>query len=846
MKKNIQLSIYPLTIILSYLIFIIILDITSKIESATFWAMAFGAFTIFLGEKYMPFKKEWQGFDTRAGTDGLYLLLVHGLLGKLIQAGALSAIVLFSSYTSFKINFWPNHFPMALQIILLISLSEFVRYWIHYYCHHSPLLWRFHAVHHSTEKLYWWNVGRFHPIEKVFQLCGESILFIFMGVNPLALGLYFVFYAVNGFFQHCNIDMRLGLLNRIISGPEQHRYHHSYQALEANNNFGNKLSLYDQIFGTYFLPDSLGPTHYGLKNKNYPQNFIDQLLAPFIHDLDQTGTFSLKSKLMNLSIRIKGGKIYKKHLESNRSLVEIQTEILLKILKKNKQTSLGLKYHFADIDSISKYQENIPIHEYEDLRAYYEDQESKNTYGLITNKPVFYTQTSGSTSKAKLIPILEETIRANKDSQNFSLFEALKKSDNYTVGNFLVFTGQKIEGHTVNGLEIGSASAHFIASFPKIISSLYVVPSAVFEIADVDLRYNLVLRIILNENNITFIGCANPSTLLKLEVMINEKFDLFITDLSNGSFFDSHKLDQNIVKVIKKKLTPRPEKAQRLKELYKSKGKISLHDLLPKTVVVATWQGGSCKLAFEKIKKSFSEELNAPLFHEIGYLASEARISVPLTNSNGEMLTIYDHFFEFKPVDEINNNQYLLLHQLKFGIEYMIYLTTYNGLYRYNINDVIRVDDFRNGIPLIRFIRKGTGVTSITGEKLYENQFLEAVSFLNENHQLKLNMIALADEENAYYIALIEGELMGHDLFQLELELDNLLRKINIEYDSKRCSDRLHALKLIQVNDGFIEEFAKQEILIKKVREAQWKLKALLTLKVFEKIFSEWKVWQRK
>ena len=65
---------------------------------------------------------------------------------------------------------------------------------------------------------------------------------------------------------------------------------------------------------------------------------------------------------------------------------------------------------------------------------------------------------------------------------------------------------------------------------------------------------------------------------------------------------------------------------------------------------------------------------------------------------------------------------------MRKGLDYYIIVTTPSGLYRYFINDVVRVTGFLHAAPLLKFMQKGKGVTNITGEKLYEAQVLAAVS----------------------------------------------------------------------------------------------------------------------
>ena len=102
-----------------------------------------------------------------------------------------------------------------------------------------------------------------------------------VGVGPEVLGAYFVFYSMSGLFQHSNCDVRLGWLNYLVSGPEVHRWHHSKQIEESNANYAHSFVVWDLLFGTYFRPADRTVTELGLQERDYPQGFLGQMLAPF-------------------------------------------------------------------------------------------------------------------------------------------------------------------------------------------------------------------------------------------------------------------------------------------------------------------------------------------------------------------------------------------------------------------------------------------------------------------------------------------------------------------------------------------------------------------------------------
>ena len=123
-------------------------------------------------------------------------------------------------------------------------------------------------------------------MEKALQYGVDALPFALLGVAPDVLAAYFVFYAINGFFQHSNCRVRLGPLNYVVSGPELHRWHHSEFAEESDNNFGNNLIIWDILFGTRFLPRDREVGPLGLVNRNYPMGFVAQMRTPFIGGLE--------------------------------------------------------------------------------------------------------------------------------------------------------------------------------------------------------------------------------------------------------------------------------------------------------------------------------------------------------------------------------------------------------------------------------------------------------------------------------------------------------------------------------------------------------------------------------
>lgn len=280
LKKLTSCLAYPSVIVLSFVIYIILEGLGFSILVSTYTPVVLAALIMCSLEFFIPYRKNWDAELEDVKNDLLYMGLVQILLPKLLSF--FFAITLIAYLQSTNLQIWPNHLPHYIQAILMLLGADFLRYWFHIASHKWNILWKLHSVHHSPSKLYWINVARFHPVEKILQFLLEVLPFIVLGVGQEVLSLYFIFYAVNGFFQHSNIKLRLGFLNYIVSGPELHRWHHSVEIRESNQNYGNNLIIWDLLFGTWFLPEYKEVNELGLEDKTYPSDFINQIKAPFI------------------------------------------------------------------------------------------------------------------------------------------------------------------------------------------------------------------------------------------------------------------------------------------------------------------------------------------------------------------------------------------------------------------------------------------------------------------------------------------------------------------------------------------------------------------------------------
>jgi sterol desaturase/sphingolipid hydroxylase (fatty acid hydroxylase superfamily) len=252
---------------------------------STYLPILFGVIAIILLENAYPFHRAWLPNKKDVKNDLLFLVIIQAALPKLILYLAFLSLVESGFLTvNFLNNAWPHHWHYLSQALFMIVIIDFMIYWVHRGLHAIPWLWRFHAVHHSPHKLYWLNVGRDHPVEKILLFTFGLLPFHILGVNEKTFAFYFVIFDMHAFLQHSNINIKYGFFNYIISTSELHRWHHSRKVTLAEHNYGNTLSLWDVLFKTWYFPYA---DYYdiGVKNKNYPLGFFSLMSAPFVKDI---------------------------------------------------------------------------------------------------------------------------------------------------------------------------------------------------------------------------------------------------------------------------------------------------------------------------------------------------------------------------------------------------------------------------------------------------------------------------------------------------------------------------------------------------------------------------------
>ena len=170
--------------------------------------------------------------------------------------------------------------PVWAQAIVFVVVSDFLLYWFHR-LYHGATLWKYHAVHHSSEDLDWISAARFHPVNILLGTVLVDVALLLAGISPNAMLWVGPFTTASSAFVHANLNWTLGPFKYVLAGPVFHRWHHTAADRGGSSNFAGTFPIWDLMFGTWYMPKNELPDAYGIDDQNFPESFGAQMLYPF-------------------------------------------------------------------------------------------------------------------------------------------------------------------------------------------------------------------------------------------------------------------------------------------------------------------------------------------------------------------------------------------------------------------------------------------------------------------------------------------------------------------------------------------------------------------------------------
>lgn len=221
-------------------------------------------------------------------TDICYWFLIP-LAARFVRIGlmVMGAAYLYGIHgTDELVKFYDNGFgplaqlPLWAQALFFVIVSDFLLYWVHR-GYHGAKMWKYHAVHHSSQDLDWISAARFHPVNILLGTVVVDVALLLAGISPNVMLWVGPFTTASSAFVHANLNWTLGPFKYVLAGPVFHRWHHTAADRGGSSNFAGTFPIWDLLFGTFYMPKNALPDAYGIADDSFPQGFGAQLLYPF-------------------------------------------------------------------------------------------------------------------------------------------------------------------------------------------------------------------------------------------------------------------------------------------------------------------------------------------------------------------------------------------------------------------------------------------------------------------------------------------------------------------------------------------------------------------------------------
>ncbi|WP_428741232.1 GH3 auxin-responsive promoter family protein [Tenacibaculum sp.] len=447
--------------------------------------------------------------------------------------------------------------------------------------------------------------------------------------------------------------------------------------------------------------------------------------------------------------------------------IDVQNELLLKLVNAAKNTEFGKQQNFSSIKSYADFVNNVPIQRYESIEPLIE-RCRKGEQNLFWPTPIrWFAKSSGTTNaKSKFIPVSDEAIegchmKAGKDM--LCLYINNNEDAKLFTGKGLRLGGSSAV-YEDNNSYFGDLSAIIIENMPFWADFSSAPRQETALMSEWETKMEAIINETIHENITSLVGV--PSWML---VLLN--------------------------KVLEKT------------------GKDNILEVWPNLEVY--FHGG---INFNPYREQYKKLIpKADFKYYETYNASEGFFAIQDRNNSDEMLLMLDYgiFYEFIPMDQYDgeNSKVIPLSEVKKGVNYAMVITSNGGLWRYLIGDTVK---FTSTKPYrIKITGRTKHYINAFGEELIIENAEEALKAASDktNSEVKeytVGPIFMEGKENGAHEWIIEFEKPPQNLAFFTEMLDNALKNCNSDYEAKRYNNMTLAMpKIHQARKGLFYDWMK-------------------------------------
>lgn len=501
------------------------------------------------------------------------------------------------------------------------------------------------------------------------------------------------------------------------------------------------------------------------------------------------------------------GRIGARFLRRTARFQPLSEATLQKILALNGDTAFGRSRGLHGPDPRRQF-ESLPTTTYEDYVPFVE-RIAAGEQNVMTAEPVvFLSTTSGTTGPPKLIPVTRRKSRMTGMVLATGIGMAVRAGVLKSVrGPFMTIMTEHVSGTTSGGLPTGSATTGGYQRMGRVAELMFSSPPEVARIADQPTARYLHMLFALRQEHLWTIVAFFPATLLFALRDMHQHIDALLRDLGDGTISRELKLSAQERDELQRRLTPLPERARNLRRLLDS-GRFVVSEIWPDMGAVMTVTGGAFRFYADQLRPFLGD---TTVFSPI-YSSSEGTFGFGYSRDEPYYLLLpMLNYIELLPVEDSDNAlaRPVAAWQAEPGRNYEVVITTFDGLVRYRLHDIVKVVRFQGQTPIVEFIERCGQVIDVVGEKTAEHQVVEAIAAAGEpiDEPLVDYLVAPDTEPTpACYVLAIEewqGERDDNGRAREFLQrVDAGLRDVAPDYDEERRLGTLGPMTLVLLRRG--------------------------------------------
>jgi len=480
-----------------------------------------------------------------------------------------------------------------------------------------------------------------------------------------------------------------------------------------------------------------------------------------------------------------------------------QAAQLRRILMAAARSEFGLRHQFARIarlgnprGMIRAFQMAVPVRSYKEMRDDLDAVYAGRWEMLCPSRPLRFAMTAGSTGHFKYIPVTREYHReVGRSAMIFNgALEASFPATRRLKTQFLV--GSAEGGCSPAGIPQGFASGFNYQNLPRFVRRRFVAPYWIFTIDDPDERAYAAGRILMDEPRLGVLSAISPVNLINMRQALDRNAERLIADVAGGT------LTTRGSAAVAGTWSGRrdPARARALEHAWRANGTLPTNQLFRALRVLVCWQGGNMSYYLDDARRAFGVDQT----FEFPISASEGVFAIPLhANQPGGALAVTSHFLEFIPENGGAVPPPLRADELELGAEYRIVVTNGGGLYRYDMEDIVRVTALFRATPVIEFVSKKDRQISVSNERLTELDVTRAMEEASRRRRRRFpQFLFVPCSDRRYRVLLDAAGWAGDDLTTFARAIEQELRQAAKGYDFEREDALLAPLELIVTAPG--------------------------------------------